>query len=76
MAYDPNNKFDVELEKAKSEVSTHGTLVAVILVMVLAFAGYFFYAHNTAQPVFSKTTVENGYDSSKAAVTPDKPASK
>lgn len=70
MAYDPNNKFDVEVTKVKTEAKAHTTIVAIVAIVIIAFAGYFFYAHKTDQAVFSKATVTNGYDASKDAVTP------
>lgn len=81
MAYDPRDTSNTETTTTSSTgtMSTETTktvgIVAVVAVVVLAFAGYFFYAKKTNQPVFSTTTVEQGYDTSKAAVTPDKPAS-
>lgn len=39
------------------------TVAVVIGIIVLAIAGYFFYANRTNQPVFSSSTVSNGVSS-------------
>lgn len=83
MAYDPRDTSNTETTTTttdstgsmSTETTKTVTIVAVVAVVVLALAGYFFYAKKTNQPVFSTTTVEQGYDATKSAVTPDKSAS-
>ena len=71
MAYDPNSKFDTSVNKVETEIKTHKVVAAAIAVVIALAIVYLFYANNTNQPIFSKTTVEQGYNSTKSAVTPN-----
>lgn len=70
MAYEQpkHDEYDDRvINRVESEVKSNGGLIAVIVVIALAIAGYFIYAHQTGQPAVSSTTLSNSASSAVKA---------
>ena len=69
MAYDPNDEYKSVDVTSKEENTKRLGIIAVVVVVVLAVAGYLFYAHKQDAPVLSTQTVEQAAKDAASTTT-------